>query len=77
MMDQDRATRHAIHDFVVRTFLFDSGDVAVQKAPDASGQSVVSEYPCLGLVPDGGATQRCGGPGPAGLDASCRRPPVA
>jgi len=52
-------------------------ELAVQKAPDASGQSVVSEYPCLGLVPDGGATQRCGGPGPAGLDASCRRPPVA
>ena len=28
MMDQDRATRRTIHDFVVRTFLFDNGDVA-------------------------------------------------
>jgi hypothetical protein len=43
------------------------------ESPDTGGKGVGSSWPCLGLVPEGGAPQRCGDPGPDSLDAAhCR-----
>jgi len=48
MMEQDPATRHTIRDFVVSTFLFDSGDVA----DDASlmGEGIMDSTGVLELI---------------------------
>src|SRR5205085_228552 len=48
MMEQDLATRQAIHDFVVSTFLFDNGDVA----EDASllGEGIMDSTGVLELI---------------------------
>ena len=48
MTVQDRATRKVIHDFVVSTFLFDSGDVA----DDASliGEGIMDSTGVLELI---------------------------